>query len=90
MPPRDTVVSIVSRSAEIRLWSRAMLISVGLHPDSLSEVDASRPNWRDRLAQGAVIVADIVAARDLPAGFQARVFRVVADSSIAELKQYCS
>jgi DNA-binding transcriptional regulator YhcF (GntR family) len=41
-PPPDTVITIVSRSAEIRLWSRAMLIAVGLDPDSLSEVDAAR------------------------------------------------
>jgi DNA-binding transcriptional regulator YhcF (GntR family) len=90
MPPRDTIISIVSRSAEIRLWSRAMLIAVGLDPDSLSEIDASIPNWQDRLTTGAVIVADVVAARELPAGCQARVFRVIADSSIAELKQFCS
>ena len=90
MPPPDTVIAIASRSAEIRLWSRAMLIAVGLHPDSLSEIDAASPGWQDRLARGTVIVADMVTARELPAGCQARVFRVIADSSIAELKQFCS
>jgi hypothetical protein len=89
MPPRDTVLSIVSRSAEIRLWSRAMLIAVGLHPDSLSEVNASSPGWQDRLGHGTLAVADMVTARELPAGCQARVFRVIADSSIAELRQFC-
>ncbi len=89
MPPRDMVLSIVSRSTEIRLWSRAMLIAVGLHPDSLSEIDAAIPGWRDRVGHGTLVVADMVAARELPAGCQSRVFRVIADSSIAELKQYC-
>jgi GntR family transcriptional regulator len=89
MPPRDMVLSIVSRSAEIRLWSRAMLIAVGLDPDSLSEIDAAIPGWQDRVGHGTLIVADMVAARELPDGRQARVFRVIADSSIAELKQYC-
>ncbi len=87
--PPDTVVSIASRSAEIRLWSRAMLIAVGLHPDSLSEVDATLHGWQDRLGHGTLVVADIVTARELPAGCQTRVFRVIADSSIAELKQFC-
>jgi DNA-binding transcriptional regulator YhcF (GntR family) len=87
--PRDTVVSIASRSAEIRHWSRAMLIAVGLHPDSLSEVDASSHGWQDRLSHQTLVVADIVTARELPEGCQARVFRVIADSSIAELKQFC-
>jgi DNA-binding transcriptional regulator YhcF (GntR family) len=88
-PSRDTVISIVSRSAEIRLWSRAMLIAVGLDPDSLSEVDAGADGWQDRLSRNALVVADVVAARELPPDCQARVFRVIADSSVAELKQFC-
>lgn len=88
-PPPDSVITIVSRSAEIRLWSRAMLIAVGLDPDSLAEIDASEAGWRDRLARNALAVADVIAARELPAGCEHRVFRVVADSSIAELKQFC-
>src|ERR1700728_1741474 len=91
--PRHTTASnmltIVSRSAEIRLWSRAMLISVGLDPDSLSEIDAAVDGWRDRLVRNAFVVADVIAARELPAGCQPRVFRVIADSSLAELKQFC-
>ena len=88
-PPPDSVITIVSRSAEIRLWSRAMLIAVGLDPDSLSEIDASIDGWRDRVARNALVVADMIAARELPTGCQARVFRVIADSSLAELKQFC-
>jgi DNA-binding transcriptional regulator YhcF (GntR family) len=88
-PPPETVVTIVSRSAEIRLWSRAMLISVGLHPDSLSEIDAANTGWQDRLARNALVVADVIVARELPPACPARVVRVIADSSLAELKQFC-
>ena len=89
-PSPDTVVTIVSRSAEIRLWSRAMLIAVGLDPDALSEIDAASAGWRDRLGHQTLAVTDIVTAREVPTGCQTRVFRVIADSSIAELKQFCS
>ncbi|MGB6944814.1 MAG: GntR family transcriptional regulator [Bryobacteraceae bacterium] len=89
-PPPDSVITIVSRSGEIRLWSRAMLISVGLDPDSLSEIDAASDGWRDRLTRNAVVVADVIAARELPPGCQARVFRVIADSSLGELKRFCA
>jgi DNA-binding transcriptional regulator YhcF (GntR family) len=89
-PPPDMMTTIVSRSAEIRLWSRAMLISVGLDPDSLSEIDAANTGWQDRLAQNALVVADVIVARELPPGCERRVFRVIADSSLAELKQFCS
>jgi hypothetical protein len=89
-PPPDSVITIVSRSAEIRLWSRAMLLAVGLEPDSLSEIDASIDGWGGRVARNALVVADIIVARELPPGCQTRVFRVIADSSLAELQQFCS
>lgn len=88
-PPGDLVISIVSRSPEIRLWSRAMLIAVGLDPDSLSEIDATVEGWKDRLGHRTLAVADMVTARELPTALETRVFRVIADSSIAELKQFC-
>jgi len=88
-PAPDTVITIVSRSAEIRLWSRAMLIAVGFDPDALSEIDAASAGWQGRVARNALVVADVIVARELPPASQPRVFRVIADSSIAELRQFC-
>jgi hypothetical protein len=88
-PAPDVVVSIVSQSSEIRHWAHAMLIAVGLDPDALCEIDASSQEWQQRIGHGAFVVADVVAARGLPAGCQAKIFRVVADSSLAYLKQLC-
>ena len=89
-PAPDVVVSIVSRSLEIRQWVHALLIAVGLPPDSLYEVDAARPGWQDRISRGSLVVTDVVTACDLPAGCEVREYRVIADSSISELKQLCS
>jgi DNA-binding transcriptional regulator YhcF (GntR family) len=89
MPRPDSITSVVSRSVEIRLWARAMLIAFGLDPDSLAEVDTTRDGWLDRLPRNSLVIADIVAARDLPPEIEVRMFRVIADSSIAELKQFC-
>jgi len=88
-PSPDSVITVVSCSAEIRLGSRAMLISVGLDPDSLSEIDASSDGWQNRVARNALVVADVIVSRELPSGSERRVFRVVADSSLTELKQFC-
>ena len=88
-PPPNVVISIVSRSSEIRDWARALLIAVGVDPESLSEVDAAATGWRERLGAGAFVVTDAITVHKLPAGSIARVFRVVADSSIDELKQLC-
>lgn len=88
-PGSDNIISIVSRSAEIRFWSRAMLISVGLDPECLCEIDAASIGWQDRLGLSALVVTDVVVARELPAGCPFKVFHVIADSSISELKQLC-
>lgn len=88
-PDPGAIVSIVSRSAEIRDWARAMLVAVGLDPECLCEVDTTTAGWPERLAISALVVADVIAARNVPAGLQVKVFRVIADSSIAELKQFC-
>jgi GntR family transcriptional regulator len=88
-PAPNDIILIVSGSADFRRWARTMLIAVGLDPQCLCELDTGLAGWRERTGAGALVVADVVAARGLPAGSPARVFRVVADSCIAELKQLC-
>ena len=67
-----------------------MLLAVGLDPEALCDIDAATRAWQDRIGRGAFVVADLVTARDMPSGCQAKVFRVIADSSIDELKQLCA
>jgi DNA-binding transcriptional regulator YhcF (GntR family) len=86
-PAPNAILSIVSRSAEFRQWARVMLIAVGVEPECLCDVDTSLDGWRERARAGALAVADVVAARDLPPG--AKVFRLIADASLGELKQHC-
>ena len=88
-PGRNVVISIVSRSREIRHWARAMLIAVGIDPEALCEVDATGQGWQERIDRSGLAVADVVVADELPANCPVRVFRIVADSSIEELKQLC-
>lgn len=83
------VVTIVSRSVEIRHGARAMLIAAGLDPLSLSEVDANEPGWKERIAANAFVITDVVAGPGLPKGCTMNVYRVVADSTIEELARLC-
>jgi hypothetical protein len=86
-PPADVLIAIVSRSSEIRHWTRAMLIAAGLDIETLCDVDSSEPGWVARISSAALIVTDVVSARELPVGVPIRVFRVIADSSVAELEE---
>ncbi len=86
-PGPEVVISIASQSREIRHWARIMLIAVGIDSEAICEIDTAVPDWKDRIAAGTFVVSDIVAARALPASSRPKVFRIIADSSIAELKQ---
>ena len=87
-PEAGAVVTIVSRSPQVRQAARTMLLAVGLDPDSLCEIDAASDGWRDRLTTGAFVVTDVAAASELPSSCRVNVFRLIADSSIAELKHF--
>lgn len=88
-PGPDTLVCIASGSREIRFWAHAMLIAVGLDADALTEIDATVDGWQQRIPPGALVVTDVVTERRLPGALQPRVFRVIADQSLAELRQFC-
>lgn len=85
-PSANAILTIVSRSPEFRQWARAILIAVGIEPDCLSEVDTALPGWQERVSAGTLAIADVVSDGLLPTGCQRRVFRIIADASLAELR----
>jgi GntR family transcriptional regulator len=85
-PEPDALVTIVSRSSDFRRTARTMLLAVGLSPDALCEIDAAMNGWRDRIIAGAFVVSDVATTDELPSFCQPNVFRLIADASIAELK----
>lgn len=87
-PPNDAIVMIVSRWSEFLRSSRTVLIAAGLHPDTLSIRDARDRGWGKGLRAAALVITDSVTARKLPAECEVRVFRVISDASIAELRSY--
>jgi DNA-binding transcriptional regulator YhcF (GntR family) len=87
-PPPDSLIAIVSRWPEFLRWTRAILVAAGLDTDALSFRDARQRGWEKGLRSTAFVITDSVSARSVPAGVAVRVFRIVSDSSIAELRAY--
>ena len=50
--------------------------------------DAREPGWERGLRSSAHVITDALTARQLPDGLHPRVYRVVADSSLAELRAF--
>lgn len=87
-PPLDAITVVVSHWPEFLRSSRTVLIAAGLDPDSLSFRDTRERGWKQGLRSATLVITDSLTARKLPAVSDVRVFRVISDSSIAELRSY--
>lgn len=88
-PAADALVTVVSRWEDFLRWSRSVLVAAGLDPAALNFRDARREGWQRGLSSSALVITDALTAPQLPPGItNARVFYVVADSSLAELRAF--
>lgn len=87
-PSRDALVAIVSRWPEFLKWGRTILVAAGLEADALSFRDARERNWEKGLRSAAFVITDSLMAPRIPAGVEVKVFRVLAESSLKEIREY--
>lgn len=88
VPPRDALVSVVSRWPLFLEWARVFLVAAGVEADALDLRDAREPGWERGLRSSAHVITDALTAPQLPEGLRHRVYRVVADASLAELRAF--
>jgi DNA-binding transcriptional regulator YhcF (GntR family) len=87
-PSAESLVTIVSRWPDFLMWARTILVAAALDPDGLSFRDAREPGWKKGLSSSAMVITDALTATRLPAGCRTRVFRIIADSSLDELRNF--
>jgi DNA-binding transcriptional regulator YhcF (GntR family) len=87
-PSPDSLVAIVSRWPEFLRWARTLLVAAGLDADALSFRDAREHSWEKGLRSAAFVITDSLMAPRIPAGCQVKVFRVLAESSLKEIRDY--
>ena len=87
-PPVDALVAIVSRWPEFLKWARTMLVAAGLDADALSFRDARERGWDKGLRSATFVITDSLMAPRIPAGCAVKVFRVLAQSSLKEIRDY--
>ena len=87
-PSPESLVSIVSRWPEFLKWARTMLVAAGLDADALSFRDARERNWEKGLRSAAFVITDSLMAPHIPAGCEVKVFRILADASLKEIREY--
>jgi len=85
--PTTALVGVASRWGEFLTHARTMLIAAGMDPDSLLLRDAREPDWLRGMEQAVAVVCDVVTAKQLPRKMRVIPFRLLADSSVAELQR---
>jgi DNA-binding transcriptional regulator YhcF (GntR family) len=87
-PAGDALVSVVSRWPGFLKWAHTLLVAAGIDADALDLRDAHRRGWQHGLAASAMVITDALTARQLPAGCHTRIFRIIADASLDELRRF--
>ncbi|HZN09175.1 MAG TPA: GntR family transcriptional regulator [Pyrinomonadaceae bacterium] len=87
-PRADALIAIVSRWPEFLRWSRTLLLAAGLDADALSIRDARERGWEKGLRSAAFVITDSLMAPRIPAGCEIKVFRVIAERSLHEVRDY--
>jgi DNA-binding transcriptional regulator YhcF (GntR family) len=86
-PASPVLIGIVSRSETILKWASLLIPVFGLAGSDLIQRNPEQPNWRHGLGACDLVVADIVAARELSKSMRPIVLRLVADSFLQEARQ---
>lgn len=81
------LIGIASRWAEFQTVARIMLIAAGLPPESLLVRDATKPGWKRGLSEATAVVCDAVTAAELPRDCYAIAFRLLAEGTLARLRE---
>jgi GntR family transcriptional regulator len=87
-PSTDALVSVVSRWPDFLKWAHTILVAASIDPDALSFRDAREQGWKRGLSSSAMVITDALTATQLPSGCRTRVFRIIADSSLDELRNF--
>jgi hypothetical protein len=80
------LIGIASRWSEFQRIARTMIVAAGFRPESLLVRDGTRPGWKRGLESTSAVICDIVTAQQLPKKCFPVVFRLLNESSIAQLR----
>jgi GntR family transcriptional regulator len=87
-PSESELITVASHWPDFLRYAHSVLAAVNVDPDSLNFRNASEKGWEKGLRASAFVIADAATATRVPPGIRVRVFRVIADLSLTELRNY--
>lgn len=86
--PRDALIVVVSRWPAFLTLARTMLLAAGVDAEAVEIRDARKPGWRAGIQGATAVVCDVVTATQIRAECRIIPFRLIADSSLEELRRH--
>lgn len=88
MPAHSTdLVGIASRWTDFQRIAQTMLVAAGFAPECLLVCDVTKPGWKRGLEAVAAVICDAATENELPDGVHAIVFRLLSETSLADLRK---
>jgi hypothetical protein len=81
------LIAIVSRSESILKWASLLITALGGSGNDVLQRNPDHAKWRDGLAACDLVVADMLAAAELPKKIQPVVLRVVPEAFLEEIRR---
>lgn len=87
-PSSEDLIAVVSGWEKFLLLSKTMLVAAQIDAENLIIRNTNEDNWKNGLGSAVMIICDSLTARKID-GFQnVRIFHLIADESIEQLKQF--
>jgi DNA-binding transcriptional regulator YhcF (GntR family) len=84
----EALIAVASGWPAFLRWARAILIAAGTDAEALNLCDTRKPGWQRGLRGATAVITDVITARRLPKGCRVHIFRLISDSSLAELRRF--
>jgi DNA-binding transcriptional regulator YhcF (GntR family) len=87
-PTKADLITVVSHWQELFKWSRTVLVAAGIDSETICFRHPAERDWKKGLHTNWLVITDALTAERLPANCRHSVFRIIADSSLDELRDF--
>ena len=87
-PSGSDLIVVASHWAKFLVWAKTYLLAARIEPDALVlRVAGEQSEWKKGLSKASLIICDSATAKEFPGDERVRVFRLIADASLDELRE---
>ena len=87
-PSSEDLIAVVSGWEKFLLLSKTMLVAAQIDAENLIVRNTNESSWRNGLSSAAMIICDSLTAKKVDDFQNIRIFHLIADESIEQLKQF--